>query len=255
MIDGPATTASSRRPRPSPTAATRCPAPLYIYVNTCSGRREPRRRRLRRLLPQRRHRRVEEVGYVALPDDELDDDPETWDRPDHRHPQAGASPGRPADARHRPSVTVDRWHSGRGHRRARSPSTTSHGNPEAPTGATASSGRSCCGAAAGVDPHQRSHRAVAGHARRGRSSARSSGRACGATAGSPGAASTSLKPCWWAAFIVTGIAMLVATPARPRRRRSTWPSTPRPGCGGSSSPASRCWPASPAWSSASSPSR
>ena len=87
----PATPSRRCRSRPSPAANASTPAaetiadgsyplsrPLFIYVSNARPR-TTRRCRLRRLLPRRRLSAVEEVGYVALPDDELEASRTTWD--------------------------------------------------------------------------------------------------------------------------------------------------------------------------------
>ena len=68
-----ATCVAPDRRRRSPTAPTRYPATLYLYVNKAKAADEPGRRRVRRLLPGRRHDldRPQTVPYVNLPAEEL----------------------------------------------------------------------------------------------------------------------------------------------------------------------------------------
>ena len=59
---------------------------LYIYVNAAKAEENAAVAGVRRLLPRATASpRVEEVGYVALPDDAARGDPDDLGRPDHRH--------------------------------------------------------------------------------------------------------------------------------------------------------------------------
>ena len=211
----------ARRSRRSPTAATRCRARCTSTSTRPSAEENPAVAEYVDfyLDGDSLDALVEEAGYVPLPDDRRPRRQERWDGPHHRTPPAdplgpasrlGHRPPsryRPLDPRPTAWSTPAEW--------PPSPSQTSEGNREAPPQGgdrqeRSSEPRRCCRSSSASSSSSPSW------ARPGASSPRSTRRSLWGDNWAPRSEQFSIKALLTATLLVTGIAMLIAAPARAR---------------------------------------